>query len=325
MKIGSLFSGVGGLELGLEWAGVGHTVWQVESDAYCRGVLARHWPDATRFHDVRTVGATNLPAVDVICGGFPCQDISLAGKGAGLNGDRSGLWYEYLRIVRELGPRYVVVENVRALVVRGLDAVLGGLADCGYDAEWSCLSAREVGAPHRRDRLFIVAWRAGVADAERAERWPFCRARNGLAREDAVSQRQEGADRPGSSREDVADAAFDGRRPWGAGDASEESRGRQPRRSGERAHLADSERLGELQPDGGISDERRRAGDGCWSSGEPYTGDWRAEPGVGRVAHGVPARVDRLRALGNAVVPQCADVVGQRLMAIDAEQRRVAA
>src|SRR3990167_10929952 len=131
MRIGSLFSGIGGLELGLEWAGVGRTVWQVELDPYCRAVLAKHWPDAQRFTDVRDCNSTNLPPVDVLCGGFPCQDISDAGKRAGITGARSGLWSEFARIIRELRPRYVVVENVRALLVRGIDTVLGDLAAAG--------------------------------------------------------------------------------------------------------------------------------------------------------------------------------------------------
>ena len=95
MRIGSLFSGIGGLELGLEWSGLGPTVWQVESDAFCRDVLKKHWPYTTRYTDVRDVGGTNLELVDIICGGFPCQDISAAGKGAGITGERSGLWKEY--------------------------------------------------------------------------------------------------------------------------------------------------------------------------------------------------------------------------------------
>jgi DNA (cytosine-5)-methyltransferase 1 len=162
MRIGSLFSGIGGLELGLEWAGVGHTAWQVERDPFCRQVLAKHWPDAELFNDVREVGAHNLQPVDVICGGFPCQDISYAGAGAGLAGERSGLWYEFARIVGELGPRYVVVENVAALLTRGLDQVLGTLSDLGYDAEWSVVRASGVGAPHRRSRMFLLAYRSGA-------------------------------------------------------------------------------------------------------------------------------------------------------------------
>lgn len=132
-------------------------VWQVEKDEYCRRVLAKHWPEVERFEDVKDVGAHNLKPVDLICGGFPCQDISYAGKGAGLSGERSGLWYEFARIVREMEPRIVVVENVAALLTRGLDQVLGTLASIGYDAEWDCVSASDVGAPHQRERVFIVA------------------------------------------------------------------------------------------------------------------------------------------------------------------------
>jgi len=164
--IGSLFSGIGGLELGLEWAGLGRVTWQVEKDAYCRQVLAKHWPDAVRYEDVRAVGAHNLSRVDVLCGGFPCQDISIAGKGAGLSGARSGLWSEYARIIRELRPRIVVVENVSALVVRGLDRVLCDLAASGYDAVWFHLRASDVGAPHLRERLFIVAYADGVRESQ---------------------------------------------------------------------------------------------------------------------------------------------------------------
>lgn len=166
MRIGSLFSGIGGLDLGLEWAGVGHTVWQVERDPFCRSVLERHWPNAKRFDDVCTVGAHNLEPVDVICGGFPCQDISYAGKGLGLSGERSGLWYEFARIVGEMGPRFVVVENVAAFLTRGIGDVLGTLSDLGYDAQWRAIRASDGGAPHRRERIFIVAY----ADSYRAHR-----------------------------------------------------------------------------------------------------------------------------------------------------------
>lgn len=166
MRIGSLFSGVGGLDLGLEWADVGETVFQVEKDEYARSVLTRHWPNAQRFDDIRTVGKHNLPSVDVLCGGFPCQDISFAGKGAGLAGARSGLWFEYARIIRELKPSYIVVENVAALRTRGLDVVLAEISALGYDMWWDCIPASSIGAPQRRDRLFIIAWR--VSDANSA-------------------------------------------------------------------------------------------------------------------------------------------------------------
>jgi DNA (cytosine-5)-methyltransferase 1 len=169
MRIGSLFSGIGGLDLGLERAGVGRTVWQVEADPFCRGVLARHWPDAVRYDDVREVRGGAVEPVDLLCGGFPCQDVSNAGKRAGLDGERSGLWYEFDRLVGELRPRFVVIENVAALLGRGGPDVLRSLAARGYDAWWDCVPASAVGAPHRRDRLFIVAWRVGDAERERLE------------------------------------------------------------------------------------------------------------------------------------------------------------
>ena len=172
MIIGSLFAGIGGLDLGLERAGLGPVVWQVERDKFCRSVLARHWPDADRFDDVRacsgvhaitcdldddcTCETPRLRPVDVICGGFPCQDVSDS-EGVGLAGSRSGLWFEMLRIVRELRPRFVVVENSSALTTRGLDVVLGGLAGAGFDAVWTTLRAYDVGAPHQRARTFVVA------------------------------------------------------------------------------------------------------------------------------------------------------------------------
>lgn len=158
MTIGSLFSGIiGGLELGLERAGLGPVVWQCEIDPFCRSVLAKHWPHAVRHEDVREVGHATATRASILCGGFPCQDVSLAGKGAGLGGARSGLWFEYARIIGELVPSIVVIENVLGLRTRGLRRVLADLSDLGFDAEWCDLSASEIGAPHRRQRLFIVA------------------------------------------------------------------------------------------------------------------------------------------------------------------------
>lgn len=161
MRFGSLFSGIGGLDLGLERAGM-QCAWQVEIDEYASRVLAKHWPDVPRFRDVRECGGHNLEPVDLICGGFPCQDISNAAQGGkgrkGLAGERSGLWSEFARIICELRPRFVLVENVAALLDRGMGRVLGDLASCGYDAEWDCIPAASVGAPHRRERIFLIAY-----------------------------------------------------------------------------------------------------------------------------------------------------------------------
>jgi DNA (cytosine-5)-methyltransferase 1 len=234
--------------------------WQVEIDPYARAVLAKHWPDVRRHEDVRTFPPPEGEwGVDVICGGFPCQDISVAGKGAGLAGARSGLWYEYARIIGELRPRYVIVENVAALLTRGADVVLGTLASLGYDAEWHVISASAVGAPHRRERLWIVAWNANG------------RGRTRKCSLGSISQRT-GTDSNGVC-EDVPDA---------------DSAGRQQQRRPE-----------------SIRAEQFAAECGSW---------WSVEPDVGRVAHGAPARVDRLRCLGNAVVPQIVEVIGRAIV-----------
>jgi DNA (cytosine-5)-methyltransferase 1 len=170
VSIGSLFSGIGGLELGLERAGLGPTLWQVEIDAGCRRVLERHWPKATRHEDVRTVGRRNLEPVEIICGGFPCQDVSQAARGrnAGLAGARSGLWFEFARIVWELRPRSVVVENVASGRRRWLPEVRRTLHLLGYDSTAYALSAAEVGAPHARPRIFVVGHAHGGRKPTRA-------------------------------------------------------------------------------------------------------------------------------------------------------------
>lgn len=160
LTVGSLFTGIGGLDLGLEATGRFHIAWQVEINDYCTHILARHWPTTPRYRDVRTVGKHNLSPVDVLCGGFPCQNISLSKTTGivGIDGPESGLWGEFARLICELRPCYVIVENVSALLGRGMGRVLGDLAACGYDAEWTVLQAAAFGAPHLRGRLFIVAY-----------------------------------------------------------------------------------------------------------------------------------------------------------------------
>ena len=162
IRIGSLFAGIGGFELGIEYAlhaaGIPcRTAWQVEIDPFCRQVLAKHWPHSTRCSDVRECGAHNLEPVHVLLAGFPCTDISIAGKGAGLSGQRSGLFFEVLRICRELQPAIICLENVAAIAHRGLDAVLWHLAQERYCVRYGTLQASAVGAPHKRERWFAVA------------------------------------------------------------------------------------------------------------------------------------------------------------------------
>jgi DNA (cytosine-5)-methyltransferase 1 len=160
VRAGSLFSGIGGLDLGLERAGM-TIAWQVEIKPFSRQVLAKHWPNVPRWGDIREVNPDELPRADLVCAGFPCQDVSDAGRLAGIEGKQSGLWAEVARLVRALRPRYLLVENVAGLLARGMGRVLGDLADVGYDAEWDCLPAAAVGAPHLRPRVWLLAYPAG--------------------------------------------------------------------------------------------------------------------------------------------------------------------
>lgn len=284
LTVGSLFSGIGGIDLGLERAGM-KVLWQVEIDPWCRAVLARQWPEVERFEDVRSVGAGNLSRVDLIAGGFPCQDISQAGKGAGIKeGTRSGLWFEFARIIRELRPQYVLVENVPLLRKRGLGIVLSDLAACGYDAEWDGLPAAAVGAPHRRDRLWLVAHRQLPSFGPDAYdyRWIYSEPEKLTANERAYALRYVA---PVGS--DVADA-----NRWRL------------------AKLAQRHGESFLGFQGSFRDNVERYG---------LQERWLTEPSVGRVAHGVPNRVDRLRGLGNAVVPQVVEWIGRRIVEAEAE------
>lgn len=158
LRVLDLFSGIGGFSLGLERTGGFETVAFCEIDPFCRRVLAKHWPDVPCFEDVTTLRGEDVGTVDVICGGFPCQDISEAGKREGIGGRRSGLWAEFARLIGELRPGVVFVENVAALARRGLDRVLGDLASLGYDAEWDCVGADLVGASQHRSRLWLLAY-----------------------------------------------------------------------------------------------------------------------------------------------------------------------
>jgi len=173
LTVGSLFSGIGGIEKGLEDTGGFKTVWQVENDLYAQAVLKKYWPDVGRWDDVRTFPPTPVEdwKCDLVCGGFPCTDISNAGKRAGIDGEQSGLWREYIRIVRALRPRFVLVENVAALLGRGMGRVFGDLAASGYDAEWECLPAAAFGAHHRRDRVFVIANRTNTICLRPQRQW----------------------------------------------------------------------------------------------------------------------------------------------------------
>ncbi len=155
MTHGSLFSGIGGFELGAKRAGI-KTIWNCEIEPFCRQVLKKHFPETHQYTDITEL--KNPPYVDIISGGFPCQDISVANpNGKGLEGERSGLWKEMYRIIQEIRPRYVLIENSPNLLRKGMREVLSGISEIGYDAEWHCLRASDFGYPHKRERVFIIA------------------------------------------------------------------------------------------------------------------------------------------------------------------------
>lgn len=273
MNVLDLFSGIGGFSLGLERAGF-RTVAFCEIDPFCRRVLTKHWPKVPIYDDVRNLNAARLRSdgiarIDTICGGFPCQDISKAGKGLGLAGERSGLWSEYARLVGELRPRYVIVENVAALLGRGLGTVLGDLAALGYDAEWHCIPASHVGAEHDRDRIWIVAHADGAGQLQ-----------------------PEGAERQ--------------ERRWaGDGAAPDDADADSPRRAGGGTAGAHGAHVARLAP------RLRLAIDAAHPLSREH---WNHQPVLGRGLHGVPDRLDRVGALGNAVVPAIPELIGRALL-----------
>jgi len=180
LKVLDLFSGSGMFSYGLEKTGGFETVAFCEIEPYARAVLKRHWPGAPIFEDVCKLEAEDVGPVDVICGGFPCQDISVAGRKAGIGGEQSGLWVEFARLIGEIRPRWVIVENSPNLLAGGngqwFGRVLGDLAEVGYDAEWHCIPATAVGAPHNRDRVYIVAYpQRDEQPREEPRLWPVRR------------------------------------------------------------------------------------------------------------------------------------------------------
>lgn len=302
LTFGSLFSGIGGLDLGLERASM-KCQWQVEIDEYAQKVLKKHWPDVARFRDIRDCGMHNLTSVDLICGGFPCQDISSAGRRIGITGERSGLWKEFHRIICELRPRYVLVENVAALLVRGIDTVLGDLAACGYDAEWQVLSAAQFGAPHLRKRIFIVAY----SHCDRRGIWSDQQERTECERTSDI-----GID---GTQEFMAHTSSAGLpTQWKqSGISSQTSKG----------SSAIIERRGSAWPERALMRATEsglgRKVDGISRGLDRDLNAWGSgwEDGISRVVvNPVPNRADRLRGLGNAVVPQIAEFIGRRIIEV---------
>ena len=344
ITVGSLFAGIGGLELGLERTGGFKTVWQVEIDDYATQVLEKHWPNVRRWRDVRTfpciataMGPVCYPEqwkVDLICFGFPCQDISSAGKRVGITGSRSGLFHEAVRVAGLLKPRWLLVENVAALLHRGMGSVVEELASLGYVVEWHCIPAASVGAPHIRDRVFILCHSASdlrsASGNGRRESLDGtsphipdvtsigCDTRCGIQNDKKKSQGW-GGQPSGSSK--VSDTNSEQRRAWRKRGLTGDSEGeaKQTRgsivcnRNGKRPQIMQSI-CGNAREKLSAAFRANRIDDGGW---------WRAEPDVVRVAHGAPDRVDRIRCLGNAVVPQVAQWIGERILEAELAAKRI--
>jgi len=321
MTFGSLFAGIGGIDLGLERAGM-ECLWQVEIDEYASRVLEKHWPDVQRYRDIRECGAANLAPVDLICGGFPCQPHSLAGKRQASEDERD-LWGEMFRVICEVRPRWVLAENVPGLLSseagRFFGRVLRDLAGVGFDVEWESIPAAAVGAPHRRDRVFIVAH----CDRKRCAKWSES---NSLS----IEPKQQASRRSNACRcsENVADSSG-----TDAGSGSRFSQGSESIdwkstqflpdagcRSGEtEARDHHGETMADAEGTGFAPCAVRQRQEQPWRRDSGRVRWWEVEPDVGRVADGVPSRVDRLRCLGNAVVPQVAEWIGRRI--VEEEER----
>lgn len=273
IKLGSLFSGIGGFELGAQMAfddaGILHkTLWQVEQNKFCQKVLAKHWPDSKIYDDVRAITKDNVDPVDVLMAGFPCQDISTAGLKRGIyEGEKSSLWWEVWRLTRELRPRVLVLENVANIVRLGGADVLGSLASIGYDAEWSIISAKQFGAPHLRERWFCVAYTNNRSTCSKIQ-----------TRRAIDTLRNNRDDVTYSTKENVQESSIHKR--------SMEPKIRTMRRSGQKDGIHKGH---------------------YWRQKAP-------KPVLCDVDDGISDRVARLKALGNAIVPQCSQYIFERII-----------
>jgi DNA (cytosine-5)-methyltransferase 1 len=313
LRVLDLFSGVGAYSLGLERTGGFRTVAFCEIEEYPRKILRKHWPDVPIFEDVRALNATVLRDAGIvpqwIVAGWPCQDISLAGTGSGLDGARSGLWGEIARLASELDLDGLLLENSSNLLAinGGADfgRVLGNLAALGFDAEWHCLPAAAFDAPHIRDRLWIVAHRRGtlggrpsvVAPANTDQQRLQGQSRHGDVGDQPgrINSQAAGYVAEGGVRGNVADASLDGRRQGRQGRTAPHGEGR---RDTPRPAVADADCFAPIGT--AIARQERHS--------------WQPEPGLGRVATGIANRVDRLRAIGNLNPPIIPETIGRAIL-----------
>jgi DNA (cytosine-5)-methyltransferase 1 len=314
MRILDLFSGIGGFSLGLEKAGF-ETAAFCEFDEHARKVLKKHWPTVPIFNDVNTLTGLEVEftvgKIDVICGGFPCQDISVAGKQRGLINEegsvtRSGLWFEYKRLIGELRPSYVIIENVANLRSNGLVTVLQDLWSLGYDAEWNVISARSIGAVHLRERLWVVAY----PNRDRSEKGIPLQAGN-----EGKSLFTRGT----SEERKIKSSDSDGEGLEGHGKAGNVGQVRAQIPSSSRSLFApypDDVRLGESVATEEEKSERWAKRTACFRNW------WEAESEFCRMDDAISSGLDeserfrkqRIKQLGNSIVPGIAEIIGNAIM-----------
>jgi len=300
MKHGSLFSGIGGFDLASQWTGW-ENVFQVEIDDYCQRLLKQHFPNVNRYRDVREFDGTKYRgAIDIISGGFPCQPFSVAGKRKGKEDDRH-LWPEMLRVIKEIRPAWIVGENVTGIIGMVLEQVLSDLEGAGYNTETFIIPACAVGALHKRDRLWIVAHANGKRwkDEQKENRQLLCdRIRNGKTQEQKGEFIECGTIEHGTILSDTKSI-----RREQSGHSRKRRTGFENSSSNDGRTLPNTNGTGREELDATTITEGQRFNTRNAIEGRSY---WQVEPAVGRVADGIPNRVDRIKGLGNAIVPQVA-------------------
>lgn len=320
LRVLDLFSGIGCMSLGLDRTGGFQTVAFCENEPFPAAVFAQHWPGIPNLEDVTTAEFTEGMA-DVVVGGFPCQDLSDAGLRAGLSGERSGLYRELVRAIRVVRPKHAIVENVAALLNRGMGTVLGDMAEIGYDLEWDCVPAEVVGAPHERDRVWIVAHandqrQYGVSvDAEMGRPSQLCSGDNApdsaceQARTTGQPRRSDGVAASGCETSDPPSLGCGSRRTRRPPDSFARVRDEARRNAADPygARLAFGQSIGRNTPEERTAAQRSVERDGKQSV-------WPSEPALLGVDDECADRVDRVKALGNALVPKIPELIGRAIL-----------
>lgn len=321
-----LFSGIGGFALGAYWVGMRFDKhYFSEIDTYCNSIYSLRFPNAISLGDIKKIDVETLLQIDkswIITGGFPCQDISIAGKGEGIKGERSSLWFAMFDVIRILRPKFAIIENVGAIAYRGLDIVLGCLAEIGYDAEWQDIRASDVGAPHKRERIWIVAYPGSYTEGskDKPKQSPSnitgCSQDVAYASSNRLEGRRMAQERSKRqlewSSKELPDTIgkHDDNSGHGAGEICRE-----------RSEETEIQRCISNPPDQRLQGEKPARGNRGEQGLFTERCGWKFEPNVGRLAHGVPHKVDRLKALGNSIVPQIAELLFRQIKAIYSKEK----